>query len=53
MNRWLNNFAYRISLGWGIFTIAGLLTIGLALLTIGGIAIRAAQANPVKNLRTE
>jgi putative ABC transport system permease protein len=53
MNRWLNNFAYRISLGWGIFALAGILTIGLALLTISGIAIRAAKANPVKNLRTE
>ncbi|MDR3712771.1 MAG: ABC transporter permease [Puia sp.] len=53
MSRWLENFAYKISPGWELFLGAALLTLVLALLTIGGIAFRAARANPVKNLRTE
>ncbi len=53
MNRWLQDYAYRINIGWGIFVIAGLLTIVIALITVSFQAIKAAIANPVNNLRTE
>ncbi|WP_152268413.1 ABC transporter permease [Agriterribacter humi] len=53
MNRWLQGFAYKIDIIWWIFALAGLLTIGVALLTVGYQSIKAAVANPVKSLRTE
>jgi len=53
MNKWLEDFAYRIQIGWTVFMVAGLSTIIIALLTISFQAIKAAIANPVKNLRTE
>jgi len=53
MNTWLQGFAYRISIGWWVFAIAGLFAMSLALLTISIQAIKASLANPVKNLRTE
>ena len=53
MNKWLQEFAYRISINWWIFIAAGILSIVLALLTISIRAINAAIANPVKSLRTE
>ncbi len=53
MNRWLNNFAYRISLGWGVFALATLLAIFIALITVGYHAVKVAVANPVKSLKTE
>lgn len=53
MNKWLENFAYRIPIGWSVFVIAGLIAILLALITISYQAIKAAIANPVKSLRTE
>ena len=53
MNKWLEDFAYRINIGWWIFLIAGLSAITLALITICLQAIRAAMANPIKSLRTE
>jgi len=53
MHQWLNNFAYKISLGAGIFLIAILLSFLLAWLTIGVQAIKAAIANPVESLRNE
>jgi len=53
MNRWLRDFAYRVEIGWGIFVLAGLAVLAIALLTISYQAIRAAAANPVKSLRTE
>ena len=53
MNKWLEDFAYRISIGWSVFIIAGVFTIMIALITISFQAIKAALANPVKNLRTE
>jgi hypothetical protein len=53
MNNWLQGFAYKIDMTWWIFALAGLLTIGIALLTTSFQAIRAAVANPVKSLRTE
>jgi len=53
MHQWLQNFAYRIHIGWWIFGLAGLLALMIALLTISFQAVKAALANPVKNLRTE
>jgi ABC-type antimicrobial peptide transport system permease subunit len=53
MNDWLNNFAYRIHLGAGVFIVALLSSILIAWFTVGYKAIRAALANPVKSLRSE
>jgi putative ABC transport system permease protein len=53
MNRWLRDFAYRITMPWWIFLVAGLLAGLIALITISFQAIKAAIANPVKSLRTE
>lgn len=52
-NKWLQEFAYRISINAWIFLIAGLSAIIIALLTVSFQAIRTAVANPVKSLRTE
>jgi putative ABC transport system permease protein len=53
MNRWLQNFAYRINMGLGTFIIAALLALIIALLTVGYQAIKTARANPVESLRYE
>ncbi len=53
MHNWLQDFAYRISIPWWAFILAGILTALIALLTISFQAIKAAAANPVKSLRTE
>ncbi len=53
MNKWLEDFAYRINISWTVFLIAGLSTLMVALLTVSFQAIKAAIANPVKSLRTE
>ena len=53
MNRWLQNFAYRIDIGWWVFVLAGGLALVIALLTVSTQAIRAALANPVDSLRYE
>lgn len=53
MNKWLDNYSYRIGIEWWVFALAGLLAIIIALLTVSYQAIRAAIANPVKSLRTE
>jgi putative ABC transport system permease protein len=53
MNTWLQRFAYRTSIDWWMFVLAGLLTVFVALITVSFQAIKAAIANPVKSLRTE
>jgi putative ABC transport system permease protein len=53
MHSWLQDFAYRIELGWGVFVLAGGLALFVALLTVSAQAIRAAWANPVEALRNE
>ncbi|HEV7781894.1 MAG TPA: ABC transporter permease [Chitinophagaceae bacterium] len=53
MNKWLQDFAYRISIGWWVFAIAAIITLIIALLTVSFQAIKAAVANPVESLRTE
>jgi len=53
MHRWLQDFAYRVGMGWWIFAASGLLVLVIALGTVSVQAIRAARANPIKSLRTE
>jgi putative ABC transport system permease protein len=53
MHRWLENFAYKTSLSWWIFALAGLLALGIALLTVSWQSWRAATRNPVESLRYE
>jgi putative ABC transport system permease protein len=53
MNKWLQDFAYRISIGAWVFIAAGSLAIIIAFMTIGLQAMKAGVANPVKSLRTE
>jgi len=53
MHKWLQSFAYRITISWWIFIVAGITALLIALLTVSFQAIRAAIANPVKSLRTE
>lgn len=53
MNKWLEDFAYRITIRWWMFALAGLLAILIAMATISYQAIKAAVANPVNALRNE
>lgn len=53
MSKWLQSFAYRVSISWWVFAAAALAAIIIALLTVSFQAIKAALANPVKSLRTE
>jgi ABC-type antimicrobial peptide transport system permease subunit len=53
MHKWLQDYSYRINIGWGIFLLAGIIAIAIALLTVSFQAIRAAVANPARSLRTE
>ncbi len=53
LQEWLGSFAYHINIGIGIITVAGFITITLAVVTICSQAIRFATANPVKWLRNE
>lgn len=53
MQKWLQDFAYRISISWWVFVVVGLAAVLIAFLTVSFQAIKAAIANPVKSLRTE
>ncbi len=53
MQKWLENFAYRIDLSTGIFLVAGALVLLVAVVTVSYQAVRAALADPVKSLRYE
>jgi putative ABC transport system permease protein len=53
MNNWLQNFAYRISIGWWVFVAAGMIAVLIALITVSIQSIKAAIANPVNSLRNE
>ena len=53
MQKWLNDFAYRINIPWWLFLVAGVVAAVIAFITISFQAVRAARSNPVKNLRTE
>jgi putative ABC transport system permease protein len=53
MNKWLEDFAYRITISWWMFVVAGIVTVLIALITVSFQAIKAAIRNPVRSLRTE
>lgn len=53
MNKWLQDFAYRTSISWWVFLLAGILAALIAFITISFQAVKAANTNPVKSLRTE
>lgn len=53
VSKWLQDFAYRINIGWTLFALAGLVAILIALVTVSIQAFRAAAANPVNSLRNE
>jgi putative ABC transport system permease protein len=53
MHEWLQDYAYKVSIGWWVFVLAGAGAVGIALVTVGFHAVRAALVNPVKSLRAE
>ena len=53
MNKWLQNFAYKIDIPWWTFVIAGILALAIAFITVSFQSIKAALMNPVKSLRSE
>jgi putative ABC transport system permease protein len=53
MDRWLQDFAYRIDIEWWVFALSGALAVAIALATVSFQSVRAALANPVKSLRSE
>ena len=53
MHRWLDNFAYQVKIGPGIFILAIVLTFAIAMLTVGYQSVKAALVNPVKSLRAD
>ena len=53
MNNWLQDYAYKVAIGWWVFLVAGLASMTIALVTISFEVIKAALANPAKSLRTE
>ena len=53
MKSWLQNFAYRINIDWGIFILSGIIALAVALATVSTQALKAALANPIKSLRYE
>ena len=53
MNKWLQNFAYRINTSWWMFVASGVIALLIALITVSFQAIKAATANPVNSLRME
>jgi putative ABC transport system permease protein len=53
MNKWLQGFAYKTGLSWWIFVLAGLMALGISLLTVSWQSWKAATRNPVEALRYE
>ena len=53
MNKWLEDFPYRVNISWWVFAIAGAAALVIALVTVSFQSIKAAISNPVKSLRTE
>lgn len=53
MHKWLENFAYKTALSWGVFALSGLLALGITLLTVSWQSWNAATRNPVEALRYE
>jgi putative ABC transport system permease protein len=53
MHKWLQSYAYKTTLSWWIFALAGIIALGIALLTVSWQSWRAATRNPVEALRYE
>jgi putative ABC transport system permease protein len=53
MHKWLENFAYKTDISWWIFATAGMLALGISLLTVSWQSWKAATRNPVESLRYE
>ncbi|WP_077923205.1 ABC transporter permease [Spirosoma sp. 209] len=53
MDKWLQSFAYKIDMAWWVFALAGVLAVGIALLTVSFQSVKAALMNPVQSLRSE
>jgi putative ABC transport system permease protein len=53
MSKWLEGFAYKVSIGWFVFVMAGLVALAIALVTISFESIKSAMANPIDSLRSE
>ncbi len=53
MSEWLSEYAYKIDVQWWVFALSGIMALTIALLTVSFHAIKSANANPVKSLRTE
>jgi putative ABC transport system permease protein len=53
MERWLQDFAYRIEIHWTVFALAGVVALAVAFLTVSFQSVKAALTNPVKSLRSE
>ena len=53
MNKWLQNYAYRINISWWIFALSGGIALIIALATVSIQVMKAATANPVESLRYE
>jgi putative ABC transport system permease protein len=53
MNKWLQEFPYRVNISWWVFAIAGIAALAIAFITVSYQAIKAAISNPIKSLRTE
>lgn len=53
INKWFQNFAHKTALSWWIFALAGVIALGIALLTVSWQSWRAARRNPVESLRYE
>ncbi len=53
MNKWLEDFSYRIEIGWWVFVLAAFLAVAISILTVSYQSIKAAIVNPVQSLRTE
>ena len=53
MNKWLQDFSYRMEIQWWVFALAGIAALTIAIITVSTQAIKAANTNPVKTLRDE
>jgi putative ABC transport system permease protein len=53
MNKWLGDFAYRITIDWSVFAVSGLLAVLIAVITISFQSVNAALASPVKSLKQQ
>ena len=53
MNKWLQNYAYKIEISWWVFFVSGAFALTIALATVGFQGVKASLANPVKSLRYE